>query len=198
MARHSYTQAQIDWLRDNRALFRVSTLAAAFNRQFATCLSTSALIGTCKRHGMRATTHGCFVAGDKPWNYGVKGYRASIGTEFKKGHAPKNTLPVGTELAKDGDYLWVKIAEPNVWRQKHRLIWEEKNGPQPKGAAIIFLDGNKTNFADDNLQLVTRRELLQLNRNKYTQAPSELKPSVLAVSKLQSAVFQAQSTHNRK
>lgn len=69
---------------------------------------------------------------------------------------------------------------------------EAKHGPQPKGTTVIFLDGDRTNFAEDNLQLLTRSELLQLNHNKYSQARPELKPAVLAVSKLEAAVFAAQ------
>jgi hypothetical protein len=193
MAHHSYTTPQIDWLRRNRALMTEPVLVTTFNAQFGTDLSVSALRGTCKRHGFRAASNGRFVAGGASWNANVKGYRASPATEFKKGNTPKNILPVGTELEKDDGYVWVKIAEPSDWWQKHRLIWEAKNGPQPKDTAVIFLDGDRRNFAEDNLQLLTRRELLQLNRNKYSQAHPELKPAVLAVSKLETAVFAAQN-----
>ncbi|MGZ5053503.1 MAG: HNH endonuclease signature motif containing protein, partial [Methylobacter sp.] len=132
---------------------------------------------------------GQFKSGDISWNKGAIGVRVSPATEFKKGNAPHNVLPIGTELMKDDDYLWVKVADPNVWRQKHRIVWESIHGAQPKGTAIVFLDGDRLNFDPDNLQLLTRRELLQMNRNKYSQAPAELKPSVLAVSRLQSAIY---------
>jgi hypothetical protein len=84
----------------------------------------------------------------------------------------------------------LKFAEPNQWLQKQWLVWQSVHGPAPKGKAIIFIDGDAQNFAIDNLKLISRAELLQLNRNKYGQVPKPLKPSVLALSLLQCAVYQ--------
>lgn len=112
-------------------------------------------------------------------------------TTWRKGNRPHNHRPIGSErLSKDG-YIEVKTAEPRTWTAKSRVIWERENGPLPDGYAVIFLDGNARNFEPSNLYAVKRRELLQLNRNKYGQAHPKLKPSVLALSKLESALHVA-------
>jgi len=110
-----------------------------------------------------------FKKGQESWNKGTTGYMKSNVTSFKKGNIPKNYKPIGSETIdnKDG-YTKVKIDDPNVWELKHRLIWEERFGEIPKNHAVIFVDGNKSNFDLTNLALVHRRELLYFNRwGKY-------------------------------
>ena len=86
-------------------------------------------------------------------------------TMFAKGNVPPNHRPVGSErISKDG-YIEVKVAEPNKWRLKQRVVYEETKGKIPEGCPKIFLDGNKRNFDIDNLRCITRSELLYLNCN---------------------------------
>lgn len=39
-----------------------------------------------------------------------------------------NTKPVGTERKRADGYIWVKIAEPNTWKEKHVLLYESVHG----------------------------------------------------------------------
>ena len=59
--------------------------------------------------------------------------------------------------------VFVKIAEPDVWKPKHLVLWEAANGPVPKKHCIIFADGNKQNFDPDNLLLVSMAEWMVMN-----------------------------------
>jgi hypothetical protein len=43
----------------------------------------------------------------------------------------------------------------NGTRLEHRIVWEQHNGPIPKGMHIHHIDGVKTNNNIDNLSLVT-------------------------------------------
>lgn len=165
----------------------------AFNDRFGLNISETALKGKCTNMGLKAPGNGKFSAGYTPWNKGMKGLRVSMRTEFSAHNRPHNALPVGSERIKGDGYWYVKIAEPNTWKTKHQIIWEAANGPKPKNKKLIFLDGNVNNFALSNLHLVSSAELLQLNRNEYKQAHTDLKPAVLAVSKLESAIYAARS-----
>jgi hypothetical protein len=191
MIGHRYTADEIAWLREPRPGMTAAELATAFNAKFGTAIGADALLGVCQRRGILALNSGCFKKGCKPWNTGLKGFRPSIGTEFKKGNIPKNVLPVGAEVidSKDG-YVYVKIAEPAVWRQKHRLVWEAANGPLPAGCIILFLDGDNGNFALANLHCMSRLALLRLNKNRYRAAPDEIKPTVLALAILEAAIIE--------
>lgn len=114
-----------------------------------------------------------FVKGGSSWNAGISftaGGR-SPETRFKKGHrggrANELHKPVGSErLSKDG-YLERKINEDmpfqRRWRAVHLILWEAHHGPLPAGHAIIFKDGDKTNHSEDNLQMVTRADLMRRN-----------------------------------
>lgn len=89
------------------------------------------------------------------------GQRLSPATEFKKGQAAHNRVPVGTERVRTFrgvQRAWVKVAEPNVWRERAKLVWEEHNGPIPRGRTIHHRDRDTLNDAPDNLQALTRRE----------------------------------------
>lgn len=121
-------------------------------------------------HPGRATQ---FVKGGTSWNAG-KQFKAggrSVDTQFKPGirlgRAQALYQPVGsTRLDADG-YLQRKIndAKPfhKRWRAEHLVIWEAANGPLPKGHAVVFKDGDKTHIALDNLELVSRPELMKRN-----------------------------------
>lgn len=114
-----------------------------------------------------------FVKGGSSWNKGISftaGGR-SPETSFKPGNrsgrANELHKPIGFErISKDG-YLERKINEDmpfhRRWRAVHIIIWEAQHGPLPAGHAIIFKDGDKTNHSEDNLQMVTRADLMRRN-----------------------------------
>lgn len=59
--------------------------------------------------------------------------------------------------------------------EKHWLIWKNAYGPIPKGHVVIFGDGNRCNFELNNLILVSRKILSDLNvrnliQNEYFQS----------------------------
>jgi hypothetical protein len=115
--------------------------------------------------------------GNVPWNKGKKGWcgEGCEATQFKKGQVPHTWKPLGTErVCRDG-YLERKITDlqgVKNYRSVHLIEWESVNGPLPPGHAVIFIDGNKRNFALDNLELVTRAELMR--RNTRHRLPPEL------------------------
>lgn len=86
--------------------------------------------------------------------------------QYKKGQVPHNWKPLGFErVTKDG-YIEVKVrdeyGEKRVknFELKHRLLWEEINGPVPKGMMVKFKDGNKENIVIENLFLASMCENL--------------------------------------
>jgi len=81
---------------------------------------------------------------------------------------------IGTESIRR-KYIWVKVAEPNVWRMKHHLIWEAAFGPIPKGYLVIFADRDKSNFKLDNLIMISRLMLFGQTKFRHYLNISELK-----------------------
>lgn len=188
---HKYTTENIEWLSVNRPLYAEQELSRRFFKKFKANVSPSALAQACCKRGFKPPliNIGSYKKGSVPFNKGLKGVRNSIKSEFTKGHSPHNALTVGMEVFSK-DFWYTKVAEPNKWRTKHSVIYENEIGEIPVGSAVIFLDSDRNNFALDNLALVTRHELLQMNRHKYRQMPEQLKPAVLSLSRLEVKIFE--------
>jgi len=175
---HQYTPAQAAFLAENVGSRGNSELMEMFNAHFGLNLSLAQIKAYKKNHNLSSGLTGCFPPGHVPANKGRKGVflggEVAEAAQFKKGHRPHNYKPVGTERVNGDDYVDVKIADPNKWKGKHILIWEEHNGPVPSGHAVIFGDGNRRNFDSDNLILVSRAQLAVLNKNHLIQDNADL------------------------
>ena len=190
----NYTAAQLLWVCNNRKAYQLQMFAAKFNEIFGTDYKVSRLNSLCKRYGWKTGRTGRFEKG----HVNVTPHkRFTTPTSFKKGNIPVSTLPVGSVVVRSDGLQQTKIAEPNVWRLTHILGWEAVNGPLPKGHVLKFKDGNKANIDLNNLELISRAELLRLNHHRYNDMPDELKPSVLSLAKLEVKTFSLQkgSTH---
>ncbi len=132
---------------------------------------------------MRRPDHGAklhfFPKGHVPMNKGARRPGWAVGrmaeTQFRKGEKPHTWLPLGSERLMDG-YLQRKMTDtgypPRDWRPVHVMLWEEHYGPVPKGHTVKFKDGNKTNIAIENLELLSRAELML--RNTIHNLPKDL------------------------
>lgn len=90
-------------------------------------------------------------------------------TFYKKGQVPHNVVAIGTERITDDGYIEVKVKNGGLqknWKLKQRLIWEQHNGPIPKGYNVQFKDGNPLNLEIDNLYIISRSD--QLKKNGFT------------------------------
>lgn len=171
---HKYTSDQVSFLTENVAGRSSAKLTEKFNAHFGLDLSLNQIRAFMKNRGLKNGLNYRFPRGHIPVNKGKTGLGGWEPTQFKKGNKPHNYKPVGTERVNGDDYVDVKIADPNKWRAKHLLIWEEANGPVPKGHAVIFGDGNRRNFELDNLILVSRAQLAILNKHNLIQMDAEL------------------------
>lgn len=133
-----------------------------------------------------------FKKGNVPANKGVKtdytNYPQVQKNWFKKGQAPHNTSEVGSELVRTDGYTWIKVEQPNKWKQKHRLLWEQHYGPIKKGQIVTFLDGDKSNIDIVNLAVINQREHLRLNHLELRFDDSELTKTGINIVKLNLAI----------
>ena len=138
-----------------------------------------------KRYKLNTGFNGRFEKGHIPTSKGTKGVMKANKTSFKKGHVAKNKRPVGSERINVEGYTEIKVSEPNKWRMKHRVLYEEYNDIKLSSAdSVIFADGNKRNLSKDNLVLVTRKELLKLNKLNLIKTDTELTKTGINVAKL--------------
>ena len=126
-----------------------------------------------------------YKKGNPTWNKNLKGYMGANVTSFKKGQLPHNTKSIGDERLDKEGYVLVKVAHKK-WIRKHKLVWEEANGPIPKGFYLRIKDKNKENYNLDNMELVTMAE--NMRRNTIHKYPEELKNTMRALQKLKRTI----------
>ncbi len=193
-----FTPAQVTWLKDNANLSRAEVHPAFIERFPGTDITRAQIVGFRKRNGIKTGRSGHFTPGQKSWNKGKKlpVNPNSAKHHFKPGHRPKNRVPLGSERISDG-YVEIKVAMPNPhtgastrFVQKHRYLWERQRGPIPQDHVLKCLSADRTDCDPSNWELVPRGLLPRLNgkcgRN-YDAAPDALKPTILAIAKLEHA-----------
>lgn len=128
-------------------------------------------------NGQRITTAGTKTRFHKnlvPWNkdrHFTAGGR-SAATQFKPGQRPHTWRPIGAEHVTRDGYLERKIQDTGCtrrdYRPVHHLVWFAAGREIPPGHALTFRDGDKRNVTLDNLELITRKQLMVRNTvHKY-------------------------------
>lgn len=180
----------IEWLHHAYPNQKTSTLALAMGRKVSSVYQKARGLGlektreyldspaACRlRRDGRAGVAYRYPKGHVPANKGLRRPGWASGrmkeTQFKKGvvngRAAQHLMPLGATRLVDG-YVYVKVAAvQNVaytvnWKPLHILTWERANGrPLPKSHCLAFRDGNRTNVELDNLELISRAELMRRN-----------------------------------
>lgn len=94
-------------------------------------------------------------------------------TQFKKGHIPHNTRPIGYEKVYNDGYIHIKVEEGKRMQLKHHYVWRLLYGDIPKDMCIDFRDGNCLNCDISNLILITKTEKLRKQRQKAQYSRNE-------------------------
>ena len=119
-----------------------------------------------------------FPKGHTPVNKGKKvspeTYANCQPTMFKNGHTPVNHREVGSERINVYGYIEIKVAEPNRWRLKHRVIWEQVNGAIPKGFNVQFKNHNRQDCRIENLYLISKAEQMAKENSFWAKYPKEI------------------------
>jgi hypothetical protein len=173
---HRYTPAQIRFLKKTVPGRSFEEAAKLFNKRFGLRLSRSRITAAARNRGITNGRDGRFRPGQVSHNKGKKGACAP-GSEkgwFRPGQMPHNWRPAGTEIVDENGYVKVKTRNPKTWKFKHRLVWEKAYGRIPRGRMVIFADGNRQNFALDNLVLVSKSEHAVMNRLGLRSGNGEL------------------------
>ena len=120
-----------------------------------------------------------FHKGHIPTNKGKKVspeiYEKMSPTMFKKGHINENKRAVGSERVNVYGYIEIKVAEPNRWRLKHRIIWEQHNGIIPEGCNVQFKNHNTLDCRIENLYLISKSEQMRNENSLMARYPEELR-----------------------
>lgn len=177
-----YTKEQREFIIANNYMTPSKELANMFNNKFGTNITATNIKTFRHNNHLNSGLTGRFEKGHIPDNKGKKwdeympkeSQNKSRETTFKKGNIPQNHKPIGYERINADGYIEVKIQETNVFKLKHRIVYENANGPIPNDCNVIFADGNKLNLDPSNLILVKKSEMLIMNKNKLFKQEQEL------------------------
>jgi len=195
---------------------RTSSIARQLRRSLIAVYARAHLLGLAKsaeylasadayrlRRGSRVGAAYRFRKGHVPANKGLRrpgwGPGRMKETWFKKGErrgvAVRLYRPIGTErISKDG-YLERKTNDrlplQARWRAVHLLLWEATHGPIPAGHAIAFRNRDKRDVRLDNLELVSRREMMA--RNTIWNLPNPLAETIRLLGQLNRRIRRARS-----
>ena len=151
--------------------------AELLNKEFNLNLRASQMRAYFKNHHLTNGVVTRFCKGHVPQNKGTKVTSPEVlakcsRTWFKKGQKTHNQVSVGTEIIDSDGYRKVKIAEPNVWKFKHRLVWEQYRGEIPAGKMITFINGDRKDCSIDNLIMIDQQINSILNKiNAKARSP---------------------------
>lgn len=192
-----YLPEELAWIEANAFRSRAELHAAFCFRFGRKDVSLDNIKALCSRKGWKSANDGRFVKGQTPVNKGkpMPYHPNNAATRFKAGNPPANLKPMWHErLCKDG-YIEMKVplrnpytGHPTRYMHKQHYLWEQVNGPVPKGHALKCLDGDKTNCDPSNWEAIPRALLPRLSgrwRMPYDSADPELKPTLLAIAKLE-------------
>jgi hypothetical protein len=160
-----------------RNVTSVYSKAAALGLQKSEAFKDSEASGRAQP-GKGVSIAGRFQRGHVPANKGKKAPATgrALETQFKPGSKPHNWVPTGSERILDG-YLQRKMTDtgypPRDWKFVHRLVWEQHNGPIPRGHVVVFRNGIRTDVRIENLELITRADLQR--RNSVHNIPEGLR-----------------------
>jgi len=137
-----------------------AVLARQLRRTYSAICARAKLLGLHKSAAYLASPDACrlrrgdhvgarfrFQKGHVPANKGLRRPGWSAGrmgeTQFKKGVAPRNNMPIGSTRLIEG-YVFRKVSDvAHVaytvnWKAEHVLIWERAHGPVPRGTCSSF------------------------------------------------------------
>lgn len=178
----TWTAQKDDWLRSLYPDTPNRTIAKMLCCSYLAVKNRATTLGLKKDPGYMASKPGCFRPGQTSWNKGLSyqpGGRIAE-NQFKPGHKPQTWVPVGTEAVDKDGYLKLKVSEDRTvpsrynWKFVHVMKWEEYHGQTvPPKHVVRLKDGNKRNFARENLALVSMAENAILNKFFAMKNPPE-------------------------
>jgi hypothetical protein len=192
-----FTRAQVAYVKKIARGRWKPEITRMVNEKFGTGFTLKQIRALMANRRITSGLKGQFQKGGKPWNAGTKGQGLTGRNKrsFKPGSIPPNRNPMWHErIGKDG-IIEMKVPErnpytgfPTRYKAKHVWIWEQANGPVPDGHVVAFRDSDRMNICLENLMLVPRAELLDMNRMKYRESHPDIKPSIRALAKLKTKV----------
>jgi hypothetical protein len=186
---HRYTEEEVQFFKDYTKGHSQKEIQEEFIKRFGWNITIRQIKAKLNLLGLKTGTNNYFQKGHishnkgKPMPDDVKEKLKPF--KFKKGNLPPRHQEVGTETITSKGFVKVKIAEPNIWKYKHKLMYEKYHNVELSNKDIvIFIDNDKSNFSKKNLVLVNKSIMLDINNNlNFHTDDVEIRKAVIALAK---------------
>lgn len=147
-----WTEEDIRIMRECYENTETKALAARLGRTVATVQKRAEILGIKKNPKFQAAYH------------------------FTPEPRPHKRKPVGWTHKFGRCYTVIQTEEG--FKPLHHVVWKEANGSYPPpGMLVIFKDGNSGNCIPENLELISRADLIR--QHQYQKLPPELRELIL-------------------
>ena len=152
MTKNKYSQEFIDFVRDNIDKYTKESFITLLEERFNMKVSKNALKCLLRRHN-------------------IKGRYLDYQKQMVRSTAKH---PIGAErMTKDGPI--VKVAQPNVWKRKARVMYEKyHNCELNEDDYILFLNQDRNDFSKENLIKSNKKEMAYLHNYETFSTNPEL------------------------
>lgn len=173
IGRTSFTPEQDEFIAKHYLTMPIKTIAKHLNRSHCgvrIAMKRLKLVIPSSLAAERRKQHQ-FAKGRTPINKGKKqseymspaAIAKSAVTRFKPGQLPHNcynevgkvTMRKDSKTGRDYQHICLAVGK---WKMLHVHVWEQNNGPVPKGMVVRIKDGDTLNTELSNLELITRKE----------------------------------------
>lgn len=183
-----FTKKQNDFIYQNYKNISSQQLASLINKEFGTSFTAIQLRSFKVHHKLKSGYNNHFKPGTVPWNKGTKGVMKANSGSFKPSK-------IGQTNIHDG-YKIIKTLQG--WQQYSRYMYEKYHDCKlTSDERINYLDGDKSNFAKENLIKVTKQEVARLHHDGYSFDNPDLNKASINVVRLKMKVREA-NAKNRK
>ena len=139
----SWTEEQLEWLKNNYPYNPVRDTTEEFNRLFGTNKNVQSIRAKACVLGLHLTEEA-----------------------RSKSYITPNHAEIGDIHKDPSGYMYIK-SESGKWILYHRYIYEKYFGEIPEGYIVIFLDSNIENFNPENLAIVSLKTNALMNGFKF-------------------------------
>lgn len=199
----TFTPEENDFIRElTLSGHSLKDTAEIFSSRYSPPITVTQVKSWRANHHTVSGVTGHFEKGNVPWNKGK--HTLSSGnsplTQHQLHNRPWNSKNVGDIVTINDKsrrlYKKIKVAEPNVWKLLHVKVWEDHNGPLPKGSMIRFYDMDTMNCDIKNLYCVTKGENATMNHLKLYPANEEELQTARLICRLSS--LKSKRRHKKK
>lgn len=182
--RHSHSEEEIKFIKDNYKGKTNKDLAKMFNEKFNTNRTSQHMKSFKSKRGWVGGLDSRFKKGHSPvnkglfWDYEKETYveEVKLSNQKKITKSYNDSYPIGSRVERSKKNI-IKIGYPSEWVDEHRLVWEVYNDEIPDDHVVMALDGNIKNAVIENLIMIPKKVLLYMTTLGYHSLDDQIKES---------------------